>query len=153
MLKEDQIQREAQDAMAVIENVVQQTRQAENAALNELATLKQRWPELLLEAAMGRADSAHKSAMRARIRSLEEEIGDFPVLYQQLEAERLRVTQRIREATRIRKARERYEATKETLLQEYGIAHVNEIRSLAKYLGMEGDCEAFLTALLPDSAA
>lgn len=149
----NEIHREAQDARAVLEKIVNQTRQTENAAHNELATLRQRWPDLLLDVAMGRVDESRKTALRARIRALEEEIKDFPILYQQLEAERLRVIKRTREAERIQKARERYEATKATLLTEYGHGHVTELRSQAKYLGLEADCESFLASLIPDSAA
>ncbi len=153
MTDENEIHREAQDAMARLEKTVNQTRQAENSANNELATLRQRWPDLLFDVAMGRADDSHKTAMRARIRALKDEVEDLPVLYRQLDGERLRITQRIREAGRIRKNRERYEGIKEILMEEYGGAHVTELRSLAKYLGAEGDCESFLASLIPDDAA
>ena len=153
MKDENEIHRESQDAMAVLEQMANRTRMEENAARNELETLRRQWPVMLGDVLMGRADPARKTALRARIRSLEEEIEDFPILYQQLEAERLRVVQRMREAERIQKARERYEATKAALLVEYGQAHVTGLRDLARYLGLESDCESFLASLIPDDAA
>ena len=153
METEIDIQRETQDAMAALEQLANRTRMEENAVRNELETLKRQWPELLGDVLMGRADPARKTALRARIRALEEKIEEFPLLRQCLETERLRVIQRMREAERIQKARERYEATKATLLEEYGQAYVTELRSLAKYLGAQGDCESFLASLIPDSAA
>lgn len=153
MTDENEIHREAQDDLAALGEVVNQTRLAENAARNELETLRQRWHGMLLNVAMGRVDQSRKTAMRARIRALEDEIEDFPALFRQLDGERLRIVKRIREAERIGKNRERYEALKETLLEEYGAAYVTEIRSIARYLGLEADCEAFLSSLLPDTAA
>jgi len=153
MHNEDKLRQEALDDLTALDGIAQQTRQRESTAEKELATLKQQYPAVLLDEALGRVGPEKKAAMRSRMAELEADLRDFPTIYTQLDAERLRIQQRLREADRLAKLRERYTAAKEALLQEYGIGPADELRSLAKALGAETDAEAFLAGLMPDDAA
>jgi len=153
MMHEDEIQQAAMADLAALDTITQQVRQRESETERELALLQQQYPGLLLDEVLGRTGAERKREARTRIAELEADLQDFPTIYTQLEAERLRVQQRLREADRLAKLRERYEAAKDALLQEYGIGPADELRSLAKALGAESDAEAFLASLTPDTAA
>ena len=152
-MTDDTTRQQIRDDLAALDQVVQRLRKEEAAAENELATLRQQYPRVLLDEALGRIGPERKTAMRARIATLEADLADFPKTHEQLEAERLRLNARLREVERLENLRNRYESTKERLLEDFGLADVDELRSLARALGCQADAEQFLASITPETAA
>lgn len=157
MLPEDEILKDHNELLNLLDNALSRTKESEIRSKNQLLQLQETYSSLLFSITLGRKSSSEKNEVLSRMAELKQSIKDYPLIYTEIDAEYLRLGKMKREACSLAKKRERYNEVKRILLDSSGMgcSYHEELYLLAAphYLNCKSDADEFLAGFDGDAAA
>ena len=154
--KEEALQAEIADDTQKLDEGIARVRQNEASKKRELASLKSELPDELFRVAMNQTCESRMREIKARIHELEDDLKDFPMLFQRFNTGRAQIQAKQNQLRMAQRRRAAYEDLKirfENDPQLAGMSIRSDLLDQAKALDCQQDAESFLAGLERGTAA